>query len=222
MWDHSRPPGNNGCHNVKLWGRFFTWEHNPISREWHSGPRNFAPLWMVPVPEKFGPWKKYVAVSVKFGTGTGKFPWNLVPVPVNSREFSTFWVVTEKIGPEKNTGSGKIWSRKKVLVPVPEKIGSGKKYRYQQNYGYRRTLISSSINWCFGCKKSAKLTGCYNMRKNLCRFHTLRTAFYCGMILTKKVVIVGPHWPSKWVKWPPPTLLYVKWSNWCIMSLRYT
>ena len=59
------------------------------------------------VPEKIGPGKKY------------RYRKNLVP--------------------EKSTGSGteKIWSRKKVPVPVPEKIGPGKKYRYR----YRKNLV---------------------------------------------------------------------------------
>ena len=41
--------------------------------------------------------------------------------------------------PEKSTGigTGKIWSRKKVPVPVPKKFGPGKKYRYR----YRRKLV---------------------------------------------------------------------------------
>ena len=80
-----------------------------------------------------------------------KLPGNLVLVPENSQEFSTFWVVPvsvrEKIGLgkkyqyrywknkkivlERSTGTGKIWSRKKVSVPVPEKFGPGKKYRYR-------------------------------------------------------------------------------------------
>ena len=41
--------------------------------------------------------------------------------------------------PEKSTGTGteKIWSRKKVPVPVPKKFGPGKKYRYR----YRKNLV---------------------------------------------------------------------------------
>ena len=65
-----------------------------------------------------------------------KLPGDLVLVPENSQEFSTFWVVPvsvrEKIGLgkkyqyrywknkkivlERSTGTGKIWSRKKVSV----------------------------------------------------------------------------------------------------------
>ena len=75
------------------------WERSRFSfslsaRVWHPGPGNVAPFWMVPVlvPKKIGPGKKY------------RYRKNLVP--------------------EKSTGSGteKNWSRKKVPVPVPEKI----------------------------------------------------------------------------------------------------
>ena len=42
----------------------------------------------------------------------------MVPVLSRSREFSLFLDGT-------GTGTGKNWSRKKVLVPVSEKIGPG-------------------------------------------------------------------------------------------------
>ena len=97
---------------------------------------------MVPVPEKIGPGKKYRYRYLK----------NFVPVPENSQELPVWMVlvpipekiylgkkyrslyqkklvpekvpVPEKIGLEKSTGTGigKNWPRKKVLVPVPEKI----------------------------------------------------------------------------------------------------
>ena len=55
------------------------------------------------------------------GTGTGK-NWSGKKYRYRYRK---------KLVPEKSTGTGteKIWSRKKV--PVPEKIGPGKKYRYR-------------------------------------------------------------------------------------------
>ena len=76
------------------------------TRVWHPGPgnsrsREFCSFLEVPVPvpEKIGPGKKY----------RYRYRKNLVP--------------------EKSTGTGteKIWSRKKVPVPVPEKNWSRKK-----------------------------------------------------------------------------------------------
>ena len=54
----------------------------------------------------------------------------MVPVLSRSREFSLFLDGT-------GIGTGKIWSRKKVPVPVPEKFGPGKKYRSR----YRKKLV---------------------------------------------------------------------------------
>ena len=52
----------------------------------------------------------------------------MVPVLSRFREFSLFL---------DGTGTGKNWSQKKVPVPVPEKIGPGKKYRSR----YRKKLV---------------------------------------------------------------------------------
>ena len=49
-------------------------------------------------------------------------------VTSRSREFCSFL---------DGTGTGKIWSRKKVPVPVPKKFGPGKKYRSR----YRKKLV---------------------------------------------------------------------------------
>ena len=78
----------------------------------------------------------------------------MVPVLSRSREFSLFLD-----GTGTGTGTKKNWSRKKVLVPVSEKIGPGKKYRYRyrkklvpekstgpgtgKNSGYRHTLLKT-------------------------------------------------------------------------------
>ena len=67
------------------------------------------------VPEKFGPGRKYRYQYRK----------SLVPVPENSREFGTvtreFQGIFHFLGGT-GIGSEKKWSRKKVPVPVPEKI----------------------------------------------------------------------------------------------------
>ena len=56
----------------------------------------------------------------------------MVPVLSRSREFS---LILDGTG----TGTGKNWSRKKV--PVPEKIGPGKKYRSR----YRKKLVPEKV-----------------------------------------------------------------------------
>ena len=65
--------------------------------------------------------------------------------------------VQEKSLPEKSTGTGKNWSRKKywnrkkvalekVPVPVPGKFGPGKKYRCRKNSGYTLCIVPCSKN----------------------------------------------------------------------------
>ena len=54
----------------------------------------------------------------------------MVPVLSRSRDFSLF---LDGTGP----GTGKHWSREKVPVPVPKKIGPEKKYRSR----YRKKLV---------------------------------------------------------------------------------
>ena len=73
---------------------------------------------------------------------------HMVPVLSPSREFSLFWDGT-------GTGIGKNWSRKKVPVPVLEKFGPGKKYRFR----YRKKLVPEKstgtgigINWSRYCR----------------------------------------------------------------------
>ena len=56
----------------------------------------------------------------------------MVPVLSRSREFSLFL---------DGTGTGKKWSRKKVPVPVPEKIGPEKKSRSR----YRKKFCPAEI-----------------------------------------------------------------------------
>ena len=67
------------------------------------------------VPEKFGPGRKYRYQYRK----------SLVPVPENSREFGPvtreFQGIFHFLGGT-GIGTGKNWSRKKVSVPVPQKI----------------------------------------------------------------------------------------------------
>ena len=66
-----------------------------LFKNMHPGPGNFAPFWMVPVPEKIGHGKKYRyryrknLVPEKFSPGKKyryRYRKNLVPVPKNSRE----------------------------------------------------------------------------------------------------------------------------------------
>ena len=101
------------------------------------------------VPEKIGPKnststrkfvsRKKVPVSEdsrEFGTGTGEFPGIFLILGSNGKNWSRkkeLVPVPEKFGPEKSTstGNGKIWSQKKVPVPVSEKLVR-KKYWYRK------------------------------------------------------------------------------------------
>ena len=92
----------------------------------------------VPVPEKFGPEKVLVSVWEKFGTGNFPGIWYWYRrIPRNFLLFGWYrYRYGKKLVSEKKY-QYRYWKNKKLFskeVPVPEKFGPGKKYRYWKTF----------------------------------------------------------------------------------------